>query len=784
MKWTGRLCSLLLALMMVLTICPITAFAVTTPSEVSAVTAAQRVEKLRQFVNNNSYGYRYFTTTGKNCANASPSHECRQCLTTNLMKESWIKSGLGLVPDSDELLPYPRWASPAEAATYGKVGTIDAPAYSCVGFAMIAHWFIYAQKSTDNLAGEHIASIDLSNVANAKASLDKYARVGDLLVYRSTKSNGSFSHVAIYTGYNSSGITVIDSNWGGSSGPTCKMQEHTISYGTYRYLEITRATNASKTKTYTVTYNANGGTGAPAAQIKTDGVALTLSSTIPTRNGYSFLGWATSAGATTAQYRAGGSYTANAGVTLYAVWEAWRYPVKYDANGGTGAPATQDKIHDKTLMLSTVVPQREGYVFKGWRDLSPIEGVWSELKPASGSYETAYEYYCYGYEHNGDMTFWYGSDKSYVESLVKENLPSGTGYDAKKLRLFIIIEDTNRGSEFKPANGGTFEATYVNSDNTSGITTLKNTLFYYKAPLYRQSDVTYKDYQPGDAYTTNCNMTLTAMWEATGYTVQYDANGGTGAPAAQSKVYNVTLTLSSTIPTRTGYNFLGWATTPGATAAQYSAGGSYTANAGVTLYAVWQKEQASAATAFTVGSTTSLRGKEVLIPISISGNPGVAAVRFKISYDKTRLELTGCEYSSELDWMVNPGDNAGAVLVGTKNYTADGEILWLKFTVLDSAPDGMASVAIGELEVYDVDENEIACSVASGGVMVISKISGDVSDDGTVDALDALRLKKYLAGMQVNINSTNADVNADGKVSIADLLRLMKYLAGMEVELQ
>lgn len=73
-------------------------------------------------------------------------------------------------------------------------------------------------------------------------------------------------------------------------------------------------------RTYTVSYNANGGSGAPASQTKTYGVNLTLSSTIPTRAGYAFKGWATSSTGAVA-YQAGGTYTANSAVMLYAVWE-------------------------------------------------------------------------------------------------------------------------------------------------------------------------------------------------------------------------------------------------------------------------------------------------------------------------------------------------------------------------------------------------------------------------------------------------------------------------------
>lgn len=72
------------------------------------------------------------------------------------------------------------------------------------------------------------------------------------------------------------------------------------------------------------------------------------------------------------------------------------------------------------------------------------------------------------------------------------------------------------------------------------------------------------------------------------YSVNYNANGGSGAPAGQTKTYGQTLTLSSVKPTRAGYNFLGWATSSTATTATYQPGGSYTTNAGTTLYAVWQ----------------------------------------------------------------------------------------------------------------------------------------------------------------------------------------------------
>lgn len=117
---------------------------------------------------------------------------------------------------------------------------------------------------------------------------------------------------------------------------------------------------------YTITYNANGGSGVPSAQTKWYNEALTLSSTKPTRTGYTFQGWGTSTTDTTADYQPGASYTANAEITLYAIWKVVTYTVTYNANGGVNAPAAQRKIYGVSLKLSTTKPTRTNHTFKGW----------------------------------------------------------------------------------------------------------------------------------------------------------------------------------------------------------------------------------------------------------------------------------------------------------------------------------------------------------------------------------------------------------------------------------
>ena len=261
---------------------------------------------------------------------------------------------------------------------------------------------------------------------------------------------------------------------------------------------------------YTLAYNANGGSGAPATQTASSTAStysFTISSTIPYRTGYSFLGWSTSSSATSASYSPGGYITVYPGTTtLYAVWQILTYSVTYNANGGSGAPAAQTKIHDVYLELSLTVPTRTGYTFLGW-----------------GTYPSA----------------------------------------------------------------------------------------------------TTASYQPGSTYTANADLALYAVWQILTYSVTYNANGGSGAPAAQTKIHDVYLELSLTVPTRanasagsytvtynansgsvspssataaltTSYSFKNWNTASGGGGTSYAPGATYTANEAATMYAQWNASTSTA----------------------------------------------------------------------------------------------------------------------------------------------------------------------------------------------
>lgn len=122
--------------------------------------------------------------------------------------------------------------------------------------------------------------------------------------------------------------------------------------------------------TYKLSYNANGGSSAPSAQTaEGDGSAtFTISSTKPTRTGYTFKGWAESASGAV-KYQPGGSITITANKTLYAVWEISTYTVTYNKGSyGTGTNTTATKNHGTALTLKGAIFTRTGYTQTGWSE--------------------------------------------------------------------------------------------------------------------------------------------------------------------------------------------------------------------------------------------------------------------------------------------------------------------------------------------------------------------------------------------------------------------------------
>lgn len=157
---------------------------------------------------------------------------------------------------------------------------------------------------------------------------------------------------------------------------TYRNQQRRISIGDVYVVIQTTETD------YKLSYNANGGSGAPAAQTGTGVGSYTfkLSAAKPTRTGYTFQGWATTAGATSAAYQPGGSVKVTANTTLHAVWQANTYTVTYNANGGTGADVVQNVTYGQTWVSNAGASfSRPGYKLLGWANTAdaaaPVIGL-------------------------------------------------------------------------------------------------------------------------------------------------------------------------------------------------------------------------------------------------------------------------------------------------------------------------------------------------------------------------------------------------------------------------
>lgn len=154
--------------------------------------------------------------------------------------------------------------------------------------------------------------------------------------------------------------------------------------GASNVMTISTSFSVPAKPSYTVKYNANGGSGAPSNQTKWYGTNLTLSSTKPTRTGYTFAGWNTDASGTGTNYASGATYSGNAALTLYAKWTLITYTVSYDANGGSGAPGNQTKSYGVDLTLAQTIPTKDNYNFVGWATSANGTAAYS----AGGTYTT------------------------------------------------------------------------------------------------------------------------------------------------------------------------------------------------------------------------------------------------------------------------------------------------------------------------------------------------------------------------------------------------------------
>ena len=179
--------------------------------------------------------------------------------------------------------------------------------------------------------------------------------------------------------------------------------------------------------------------------------------------------------------------------------------------------------------------------------------------------------------------------KTYTIANFKYNQPNVT---------YTVNYNANNGTGAPSATTKTIAAT----STTVTLSSTKPTRSGYNFLGWAESaSATSAQYQAGASITmqtssataTTARKTLYAVWQKVyTFTLTYNANGGSGAPSSQSSGTVTTsthqFTISDTKPTRSGYNFLGWATSSSATTAAYQPNGKITVSANTTLYAVWQ----------------------------------------------------------------------------------------------------------------------------------------------------------------------------------------------------
>ena len=425
--------------------------------------------------------------------------------------------------------------------------------------------------------------------------------------------------------------------------------------------------------TYTVAYNVNGGEGSFESQTKAHDTPLTLTTDIPTRYGYIFKGWSTSADGNV-EFLAGASYTLEGDKTLYAVWKANTYTVTFNANGGINPPMAQDKIHDIPLTLTTATPTRYGYTFKGWST-----------------------------SINGDV----------------EYSPSGTYTAEEPILLYAVWEALTYTVTYN-ANGGENapESQTKTHDIPLTLTDKIPTKYGYTFKGWSTTSNGYVSFSPSVVYVTEASITLYAVWEANTYSIIYNANGGSNQPIAQTKTHDIPLTLASSIPTRRGYTFKGWSTSINGEI-EYSPADTYTTEASATLYAIWE--------ALTYTVTYDVNGGEGA-PESQTKTHDVTLTLTNDTPTRHYYAFKGWSTSADGNVEFLAGDSY--ILEGDKTLYAVWEINYCTITY---NPNGGEFSITSEVKIYDEDYTISSLVPTRGGSDFLGwalELDGDVIYQG------------------------------------------------------
>ncbi len=162
------------------------------------------------------------------------------------------------------------------------------------------------------------------------------------------------------------------------------------------------------------------------------------------------------------------------------------YNAKYAGNSAYEATpyyryATRQKEYTKSTASSMA----------GWtlynQITTPGSSTWSKTKPTSGTYETGYQYYCWGWEHKGDWTFYYDDNYNDAVAWIKKNY---TVWNYNQFRYFWQVYSTNKGSSVKVSQ----TVNYRDNAGKTGTKAISDTKLWYDGVVYRQKASTKYQY--------------------------------------------------------------------------------------------------------------------------------------------------------------------------------------------------------------------------------------------------------------------------------------------------
>ena len=315
--------------------------------------------------------------------------------------------------------------------------------------------------------------------------------------------------------------------------------------------------------TYTLHYNANGGSGSMPDESHIYTNQFNLAANAFTRNGYTFGGWTNKTGTAFANQKQitsgaafGVTYT-NKTATLFAKWTANKYTVTLNQQNGSGGTSSVTATYG-AAMPSITLPTRTGYTFGGY--FTGTNGAGTQYYTAAGKSARAWD--------KTDATTLYAKWTAKTCTVTFDQ-QSGTGGSTSVTATYGSAMPT---ATMPTRTGYTFGGYFTEKNGTG-------TQYYTAAGASAR------------AWDIASATTLYAKWTANTYAVHFNVNGGTGTMSNQSFTYDVAQALTANAFTRTGYRFVGWATNATSTAIYEDKASvsnlTATANATVNLYAKW-----------------------------------------------------------------------------------------------------------------------------------------------------------------------------------------------------